>query len=44
MILNPLRIIRCALIERQLTRNLNARRTARHEGLSYVSAHYRRKA
>lgn len=43
MILNPIRLVRCALIERQLDRNLKARRTARHEGRSYVAAHYRRK-
>lgn len=44
MILNPIRLVRCVLIERQITRNLNARRSARHEGRSYVAAHYRRKA
>jgi hypothetical protein len=43
MILNPIRIVRCALIARDIDRNLAARRTARSNGQVMVTQHTRRK-
>jgi hypothetical protein len=44
MILNPVRLVRCALIARQLERNLAARRAARASGRVYVAGYTRGKA
>ena len=43
MILNPIRLVRCALIARDLDRNLAARRAARNAGKVYVSGYVRGK-
>lgn len=43
MILNPIRIVRCALFERELDRKLAARRAAKSRGEVVVATHTRRK-
>lgn len=43
MILNPIRIVRCALIDRELDRKLAARRAVRMNGQVMVAPHTRKK-
>jgi len=43
MILNPIRIVRCALIARDIDRKLAAKRAARNRGEVLVATHTRRK-
>jgi hypothetical protein len=44
MILNPIRLVRCVLIERDLNHKLSARKAARERGETLVVGHSRRKA